>query len=339
VIKPWVFDIFLYTGDPRPEAFDPRLCSDIYQAYLERWVAAEERGFEGVFFSEHHFTTYNLSPSPNLLVAAVAGRTSRLLLGVMCNAVPLHNPVRLAEENAMLDHLTSGRLQIGLGPGGGTRESSLFGIPPEDVRPLYRDGVDLVVAALGGTEFSWHGRSLTLRPRPLQQPTPPVWLTVASEDSARWAGARGFHVATAWATNDTVRKFVDAWREGAAGAGHPSGSDRVGLRRRVFVADTDAQAHDVVAAAEDRFLDETIAIETARTEAGIRAMMCVPDDTVVGSPDTVADQLIEQAQLVGAGNILCWTDFRAFARADLDRCHELMVRVNERLRGAGSPVG
>ncbi|HEX3791576.1 MAG TPA: LLM class flavin-dependent oxidoreductase [Pseudonocardiaceae bacterium] len=339
MIKSWIFDSFLYTGDPRPEEFDPASCAELYQEYLGRWVAAEDHGFTGVFFSEHHFAAYNLSPSPNLLVAAVAARTERLLLGVMSNTVAVHHPVRLAEECGMLDQLSNGRLQIGLGPGSGPREPGMLGIAAEDVRPLFREGVEVVVAALSGAEFSHHGKfhdfeRLAVWPRPVQRPLPPVWITVMSVDSAIWAGTQGFLAATAWAGAEEVKRRFDAYQEAADAAGQPTGPDRVALRRRVFVTDTDERAHTVVDAARDQFFEVTLANAGGRAESAVRDLMCVPDDFVIGSVDTVTERLIEQARFVGTTNILCWTDFKAFAPRELNHCHELLAQVNERLRQA-----
>lgn len=337
MIKPWLFDIFMYTGSPRPEEFDPQLCGRIYQEYLDRWIAAEERGFEGIFFAEHHFTTYNLSPAPNLLVAAVATRTERLLLGVMCNAVPLHDPLRLAEENAMLDHLTRGRLQIGLGPGAGAGEAQTMGIPDDEVRPRYHEGADVVVQALGNVRFSHHGRfhdyeNVPVRPRVQQQPMPPVWVAATSEASAIWAAERGFRMTTAWGTDDYVKQLFATYQEAAAAAGQPTGPERVGVRRKVFVADTDEQAHELAGTTETGHVEIVFPHLPPAQREQMRAMMSVPDDSIIGSPDTVAQRLIEQAHCYDAGHMLCWTDFRPFPRAALDRCHELLGRVNEKLR-------
>lgn len=337
MIKPWIFDIFMYTGSPRPDEFDPRLCTRLYQEYLERWVAAEHRGFEGIFFSEHHFTAYNMSPSPNLLVATVASRTERLLLGVMCNAVPLHDPLRLAEENGMLDHLTQGRLQIGLGPGAGAGEAESMGVRADEVRPRYHEGTDVLVEALGNVAFSHHGRfhdytNVPVRPRPLQQPMPPIWVAATSQESVTWAAERGFRVTTAWGTNDDVRTLFQTYQETAARHGHPTGPDRVGVRRKVFVADTDEQAHELAGSADEGFVRVRMPHLPPGVREQVETMMSVPDDSVVGSPDTVAEKLIEQAHHYGAGHVLCWTDFRPFPKAALDRCHELLGRVNEKLR-------
>jgi alkanesulfonate monooxygenase SsuD/methylene tetrahydromethanopterin reductase-like flavin-dependent oxidoreductase (luciferase family) len=325
VIKPWLFDIFMYTGDPDPRAFDPALCQRIYDQYLTRWTLAEERGLEGVFFSEHHFTPFNLSPSPNLLIAAVAQRTSTLRLGVMCNVVHLHDPRRLAEECGMLDYLTAGRLEIGVGAGGNPRESVLAGVDPAEIRDRYESGVAVLDAAMASPYLTRQDQfarldHVPIRPRPRQQPRPPVWMTSLSTASAERAARSGYKLALAWLPAEYLRNLADAYR--AAGAGPDAANpDSIGLRRRVFLAPSQAEAEDLVVSAPDSFIDG----EQFRDPAA-KALFANPEDIIIGTPSAVADVLIEQARGLQAGNLLLWTDFRAFRAEDLDRCHDLIGR-------------
>jgi alkanesulfonate monooxygenase SsuD/methylene tetrahydromethanopterin reductase-like flavin-dependent oxidoreductase (luciferase family) len=325
MIKPWLFDIFMYTGDPAPEAFDPALCQRTYDQYLARWAAAEQRGLEGVFFSEHHFRAFNLSPSPNLLIAAVAQRTSTLRLGVMCNVVHLHDPRRLAEECGMLDYLTGGRLEIGAGGGGNPRETVQAGLDPAQIPGRYASGLAVLEAAMTAPYLTRHDEfarfdRVPVRPRPRQQPAPPIWMTSLSAASAERAARRGHKLALAWLPAEYLRKLAGAYRAAAAGpdAGDP---DRIGLRRRVFLAPSQAEADDIVQAAPDSFLDgEEIA------DPAVRAVLTNPEDIIVGTPAVAAEILIAQARDLQIGNLLLWTDFRAFTPGHLDRCHELIGR-------------
>src|SRR5215203_1948402 len=112
MITPWLFEFFHSLHDPERHA-DPQAVQDHYRAYLDLWVDDEARGFEGIFFSEHHFGP-GYSPAPNLVISHVAARTSTIRLGVL-GSVSAHNrPWRIAEEFAMLDHLTGGRLEMGV---------------------------------------------------------------------------------------------------------------------------------------------------------------------------------------------------------------------------------
>ena len=325
MIKPWLFDIFMYTGHPDPQRFDPALCQRTYDQYLARWTAAEQRGLEGVFFSEHHFRAFNLSPSPNLLIAAVAQRTSTLRLGVMCNVVHLHDPRRLAEECGMLDYLTGGRLEIGVGAGGNPRETVLAGLDPAQIPGRYASGLAVLEAAMTIPYLTRHDEfarfdQVPVRPRPRQQPAPPIWMTSLSAASAERAARRGHKLALAWLSAEYLRKITDAYRAAATGpdAGDP---DRIGLRRRVFLAPSQEEADDIVQAAPDSFIEgEEIA------DPAVRAVLTNPEDIIVGTPAVAAEILIAQARDLQIGNLLLWTDFRAFTAGYLDRCHELIAR-------------
>ena len=117
-----LFDIVPWPGGDTPASYDAAQAVAIYDSHLDEWVEAEALGFDGIFFGEHHFTAYSLSPSPNLLVAALSQRTKRVRIGIMVNVLPFHDPLRLAEEGAMLDLLTHGRLEYWLGRGIGEQE-------------------------------------------------------------------------------------------------------------------------------------------------------------------------------------------------------------------------
>jgi alkanesulfonate monooxygenase SsuD/methylene tetrahydromethanopterin reductase-like flavin-dependent oxidoreductase (luciferase family) len=319
VIRPWLFSIFLSTSGTDPDAFDRAACQQSYDQYLARWARADEQGFEGLFFAEDHFTPFSLSPSPNLLVAAVAQRTRRLRLGVMCNVVHLHDPRRLAEECAMLDYLTNGRLDIGLGADGDPRETIRAGLDPADIRARYHSGIAVLEAALTRPYVTRHDDYVRLdavpvRPRPRQQPRPPIWVTSLSVASAEQAARAGHNLALAWLSIDSVRTLTDAYR--AQGGT----SDGVALRRRVFVAPTDAEAEELVHAAPDTFIDSTV----APGMDDVRSFLSHPDDILIGSPATVTERLVDQAGRVGASNLLLWADFKAFAAAHLDRSQELL---------------
>src|SRR5271156_6756508 len=154
-MKSWIFSIFRYAGGLAPDRFDPVVCQQTYDDYLALWAASEDQGFDGVFFSEHHFILGNLSPSPHLLIAALAQRTTTLRLGVMGSVVPLHDARRLAEECGMLDYLTRGRLEIGIGPGAGAFEAQLAGLDPSTLRASYHSGAELLQQALDNVRTSF----------------------------------------------------------------------------------------------------------------------------------------------------------------------------------------
>src|SRR5262245_38780612 len=189
MIKPWLFEFVPELGGPSVEP-DPRDVTALFGRYLDLWARDEALGFEGIFFSEHHFGVA-FGPSPNLLIAAVAPRTKTLRLGVMGLVLPYYQPWRVFEEIAMLDHLTGGRLEIGTAVGI-PQELAHIGIGMQEARERNDEAVEILDAALAHNVVTHHGKhfkldSLRLVPRPLQQPSPPKWTTVVSEQSARKA--------------------------------------------------------------------------------------------------------------------------------------------------------
>src|SRR5215467_3024375 len=244
MIKPWVFEFLPELGGPSLEP-DPRDVARLYARYLDLWVLDEALGFEGVFFSEHHFGR-SYSPSPNLLIAAIASRTKMLRLGVMGIVLPYYHPTRVVEEIGMLDHLTGGRLEIGTAIGV-PQELSRLNITMAEARERNDEIVAVLDAALANRVVSHRGKyfsfsDLRLLPRPLQQPSPPRWTTVVSAESARRAARRRIKISTGFNSTQAIKRIFDAYREEADAAGFPASPDDLALRRRVTVAETSEQA-------------------------------------------------------------------------------------------------
>ena len=168
MICAWLFEFFHALRDPATRD-DPAAIQTHFRWYLDLWTQAEARGFDGIFFSEHHFGAA-YSPSPNLLVASVAARTSTMRLGVLGTVTPYATPWRVAEEFAMLDHLTGGRFEPGV-VSGIPPELAVAGIPMSVATARHAEIVDVVTAAMhdptvrhDGVE--WRFDELTIHPRP-----------------------------------------------------------------------------------------------------------------------------------------------------------------------------
>jgi alkanesulfonate monooxygenase SsuD/methylene tetrahydromethanopterin reductase-like flavin-dependent oxidoreductase (luciferase family) len=329
VVKSWLFDIFNYPYGAAPATFDPKLCQELYDWHTDLWVGAEELGFDGVFFSEHHFTSYNISPSPNLLVAAVAARTERMRLGVMANIVPFHNPRALAEEVAMLDYLTNGRLEVGLGRGVDEQEFLRDGVAMEETRARFEESMEIMHAAWRNPVFSHHGKfwdyeNVTIWPRPRQQPNPPVWVTALSPATIEWAGRKGYKMAHTFMPVAETKDMFDLYRKSAENAGNSTAPDQLGLMRQVFVADSDQEARDIGEPALNQlfglFKEAAVFQDLDNVPEGyefyssfFRPFSSGPVSwetltgsgiVCVGSPETVRDQLIAQAEELECGNVI-----------------------------------
>jgi len=245
MINPWAFHYNNIQARKSPAYDDQRTVQHTFNANLELLASLEGMGFEGVFFSEHHFLS-SLSPCPNLLLAAVAKMTKKLRLGVMGNVLPLHQPWRLAEELAMLDYISEGRLEIGVASG--VPPELLFAnIPQDDVRPMFAEALDFLDQAHEHKRLTHHGKfwnydDLPILPRLRNESRRRRWMTVISESSCRVAARRAYKVCTGFQSIQTILKCFDGYREEADKIGLNVGPDDLGVRRQVLIWDTDSSA-------------------------------------------------------------------------------------------------
>src|SRR5579862_3889808 len=300
MIKPWVFEFLPELGSPTTEP-DPRDVAALLARYLDLWVRDEALGFEGIFFSEHHFGR-SYSASPNLLIAAIAQRTKKLRLGVMGVVLPYYHPARVVEEIGMLDHLTGGRLEIGTAIGV-PQELSRLNMTMAEARERNEEIVSVLDAALADRVVSHRGKyfsfsDLRLLPRPLQQPSPPRWTTVVSADSARRAAKRRIKISTGFNSAQTVKRIFDAYREEADSAGFHATPEYFALRRRVTVAPTDGQARVYAQAVTERLKsfvaeDERLSANVPDAPAPSGGFTLSDDEFITGTPKNVAQNIIE----------------------------------------------
>jgi alkanesulfonate monooxygenase SsuD/methylene tetrahydromethanopterin reductase-like flavin-dependent oxidoreductase (luciferase family) len=238
---------------------DPRLCdpvriNQLYNDYLDTLECADAAGFDALGINEHHSCAYGLMPSPNIMGGGLARCTSRAKLLVMGNAIPLYSPaIRVAEELAMLDVLSGGRVIAGLPLGTSQDANFAYGIPPSTIRERYREGLDLVTRAWKADEvFSFNGKYNKLRyvnpwPRPLQKPHPPLWIpgsgSLETFELATQLDAP-YVFLTFFGTSYAAKNLQVYWDE-VERAGLSHNPYRAGMAQFVFVADTDAEAERI----------------------------------------------------------------------------------------------
>jgi alkanesulfonate monooxygenase SsuD/methylene tetrahydromethanopterin reductase-like flavin-dependent oxidoreductase (luciferase family) len=321
VIKSWIFE-FMHA--PAPDAA-PEVVTSVFDANLALWHEAEALGFHGVFFSEHHFLGQSYSPSPNLLIAAIAQRTTTLRLGVMGMVLPFYAPWRILEEIGMLDHLTGGRLEVGCAAGI-PQELTRAGIGRDEARAQFDELLAIVDAGLGGEPVTHHGTywnfdALRVSPRPRQQPAPPKWTTVVSDGSARKAAQRGSKICTGFQSVARIAEIFDAFRDTAAEAGRAPTPDDFAIRRNVAVAASAAEAQeiDAVAKATARAVlagDPRVGAAKGLLDAPEKGAGFTVDaaEFIAGTPGEVAEQIVEQCRGCGAGHFLA-----TLARGSHDR--------------------
>ena len=307
MIKPWIFEFFA-TPPALIAQFDPAASQRHFDGYLDLWVRDETLGFEGIFFSEHHFGA-SYSPSPNLLITAVAARTKTLRLGVLGMAVPYHSPWRLAEEIGMLDHLTGGRLEIGASPGI-PPEMAQVGLSVEEARARFDEAIEIMDKALAEPVISHHGKfwnfdDLRLTPRAIQQPHPPKWVTVVSVSSARKAARRGAKISTGFHPQGKVIEIFDAFRDEADKVGRQVGADDLCLRRQVVMHE------DEKALAKRRRAYQDFLRFDPRADLPDRPALDTPlshsfsigeEEFIGGAPEAMAEEIARQCRCAGAGH-------------------------------------
>jgi alkanesulfonate monooxygenase SsuD/methylene tetrahydromethanopterin reductase-like flavin-dependent oxidoreductase (luciferase family) len=168
----------------------------VYDGDVEQMLAAEALGYRSVWIAEHHFNDYGLCPAPPVLAAFLAARTTTLRLGMGVSLLPLHHPIDLAEQLAVLDVVSGGRLDVGIGRGGTLQDYQTFRSERADARERIEEGIALMQRCWTGEPFDFHGRfhsaeRLHVRPRPVQRPHPPLYIAANSEDSVLSAARLG----------------------------------------------------------------------------------------------------------------------------------------------------
>ncbi|HLY81004.1 MAG TPA: LLM class flavin-dependent oxidoreductase [Caulobacteraceae bacterium] len=217
---------------------------------IRQYKLAEEVGFDWVSISEHHYSPGLMTPNPGILAAAISQQTSRVKIALLGPLVPLINPVRTAEEIAMLDALSHGRVVV-LFLKGTPNEHATYGTNPAETREITQEGVQLIMRAWTEPQpFSWEGkffrfRTVSVWPRTVQDPHPPIFYSGNSDESAEFAGKHGLSIAIGFAPPPRVKQQVDIYKRAAREAGWEPTHDNVLYRGRMIIGETDAAAEEI----------------------------------------------------------------------------------------------
>jgi len=173
--------------------------STIYARALERIEIIDRTGYDAVWLAEHHFNSFSVCPSVHMVGTLAAARTHRLRIGTAVSLAPFYHPLRLAEEVALLDVLSGGRVNWGAGRGFARVEFTAFGVPPEESASRFRETVEIVLRAWSDERLSFSGQhfrfdDVEVLPKPAQLPHPPVWMAASSEAAIDWAARSGFSI-------------------------------------------------------------------------------------------------------------------------------------------------
>ncbi len=280
---------------------------DTYEGRLRMLEVADAAGFYAYHLAEHHATPLSMVPSPGIFLASLAQRTRRLRFGPLVYLLPLYNPIRLATEICMLDNLSNGRLEIGVGRGVSPFELAYFNVPFMESHEIFEESLEVIVTALRERRVNHMGRHHQVRGfpmelRPKQTPNPPFWYGTSSPDRAAFAARRGMHMVALGpprALKAAVDRFRETWEE------HRNDEHRLnpqvknpwfGGGRHIYVAETDAKALEEARPAYQIFYDNIQKLWRDFFTSTIHftndvEVACRAGGAIVGSPATVREEI------------------------------------------------
>ncbi len=230
--------------------YDPQVGHRLYNEYLDEMEYAEELGFDGVCVNEHHQTAYGNMPSPNILAATLARRTKNIQISIIGNALPLHqHPLRVAEEIAVLDVITGGRIISGFVRGIGA-EYHTFGMNPNESRERFMEAHDLIMESWQREgPFTFEGKYynslyVNIWPRVLQKPHPPIWIpSQGSIETIIWTSQMRYTYLQTYSTYESVKKSLMLYQTTAEEKwGYTASPEQLGWALPIYVAESDEQA-------------------------------------------------------------------------------------------------
>ena len=302
-----------------------------YDSRLKLVELYEKYGFSTFHVTEHHFTPLGLAPSPLIFMAAASRITERIHFAPLVLITTLYNPLRLAAEICMVDHLTKGRLEIGLGRGVSPYELGFYGIDPKDTPGIYRESVEVMMAALTQDELNYHGEhfrfsNVPMELKPFQKPHPPVWYGTANPETAARAACENANIVSLQRATDArvpIGRYKEEWQRvhGADGTKMP----HAGITRHMYVAKTDAEAEERGRVGVDKFFHslEYLWVKFGAAPLGLEnARRSREESLLAGSPETVRRKIEQQIEESGANYFVA-----RFAYGNLT--HEESVRSLE----------
>jgi alkanesulfonate monooxygenase SsuD/methylene tetrahydromethanopterin reductase-like flavin-dependent oxidoreductase (luciferase family) len=340
--------------------YDPKKGAAEYDSYLDQLTYAEKLGFDVIGVNEHHQTAYGMMPAPNLIASALIQRTKTAKIAVLGRALPIvGNPINIAEEFAMLDVLSKGRLIAGFVRGIGAEYHST-GVNPAFSHERFHEAHDLIIKAwttVGPFEFEgnhFRNRYVNLWPRPYQTPHPPVWIpSMGSRETIDWASApeRKYPFLVTFSAEAAVVRYLNMYKETAQSMhGYAAAGSQLGWAVPLYVADTDARAKEEAKAGIESLFNNFLpmpwemllppgytsnaslkATMKIRTALGSRARNQTVDElmangtAVIGSPRTVLEKIERVREQTGLENLIVMPQFGVMPDEFVKRNMELFA--------------
>ena len=349
--------------------YDPQKGAKLYNRYIDELVLADELGFDGVCCNEHHQNAYGLMPIPGVIAGALVRETKRCQVAVLGRALPLLTyPLSVAEEYAMLDNISNGRLIAGFVRGIGAEYHST-GVNPAESHDRFHEAHDLILQAWsrpGPFAFEgkyYHFQYVNTWPRPVQQPHPPVWIpSQGSRETIEWAShpSRKYTYLQTFSPVDQLARFMAMYQQQAQKYGYQASPQQLGWATPVYVSDSDEsalrEARPHIEAFYNKFLRMPVEMLLPPGYLSLTSMAAVTDKIrsgpaaggytiedlsakgmiICGGPDSVVRQLETYQKQVGFGKLIAMTQFGTLPDDLTVKSMELFAReVMPRLRHIG----
>ncbi len=267
----------------------------VYRRALDRVRIMDGAGYDAVWLAEHHFSTYSVCPSVHIMGMHIADITGKLRIGTGVSLAAFYHPLRLAEEVALLDHLSGGRVNWGAGRGFDRTEMEVFGVGRDESHARFRENVDIVLQAWGSDRLSYEGRFHSFRdvevlPKPLQNPLP-TWIASTSPDAIDWSASRGHAILMdPHSTHGDISLKYARYRAALEAPGFPNPGDTP-MARLLAIAPTDDAAAAIARQGARWTLESYAAPGPGAASKEERIERYVNEVIIHGSPAKVVDQL------------------------------------------------
>lgn len=269
----------------------------VYERALQRIEIMDRSGYDAVWITEHHFNDYSVCPSIPVMGAFAAARTKRLHIATGVTLAAFYHPLRLAEEVALLDILSGGRVYWGAGRGFDPKEFRTFGMTEEESYPRFREAVDIVMSAWRNQRLTYHGKyfsieNIELLPKPLQQPHPPMWVAAYSPSAIEWAAEQGYSIMLdPHSPTSVIGEKMETWRRLLAQHGHKTEGRVIPTVRLIAIAGTDSKAAEVARDGARWLLRTYVNPSGERGDSETMLRRYVDSMVIHGTPERVVEEI------------------------------------------------
>lgn len=296
----------------------------IYSRALERIHVMDQTGYDAVWLAEHHFSTYSVSPSVHMIATHVAAKTTNLRIGTAVSLAAFYHPLRLAEEIALLDVLSGGRVNWGAGRGFDRVEFEAFGVTREDSYPRFHEAIDIVLQAWQTERLTYKGKfhsynDIEVLPKPLQKPHPPTWIAASSPEAITWAAEKGYSILMdPHSSHLEIGRKREYYRTELEKHGHSISGRDTPMARLIAIAPTQDEARAVAMAGAEWMFQSYIDPKLNHIQSDHRSLegraegqeigsaeRYLQDIIIYGTPESVADKLAQLEQEIPLDYLLC----------------------------------